>query len=503
MRCLVLGATGYVGTRLVGRLLADGHWVRCLVRDPERARISGWGDQVELMVGDIADGATLDKACDEIDALYYLVHGMDGAAGRKPGGRVGWGQDRPGFTIRDRSAALAVAGSARRIGVSQIIYLSGLQPPDGEPVSPHLASRHEVGELLLASGVPTAVLQAGVILGSGSAGFEMIRHLAESLPVLPMPARMDCLVQPIGIDDALHYLVACLALPTGTNRTFDIGGPDVVSYRELSARYARTAGLGAYVTVRVPEARTAWTALAVEALTPVDRHLAGPLLDSMSHNMVCRENDHAGKLGLPPGGPTTVDVALHRALEQVGPAGARPNDPVGSGPTVLHSQHVLVAAVPTQRVWQVLGSMGGGRGWNTLPGVWAARGWLDGLLGGIGNRTIAPRQLIPGATWDTWRIEAVEAGTSVLLRSEMRLPGKALLKLSVHPLPDGRSRYVQRVTFQPSGWLGRAYWYAQLPAHQLVFGVMASTIVWRAEQGLLPAGHVATGSPPPDPRPRS
>lgn len=470
MRCLVLGATGYIGTRLVPRLLAEGHRVRCLVRDPDRGRTSGWGDQVEMAVGALAAAGVLDRACTDTDVIYYLVHGMDG----------------PDFAARDRSAAAVVAAAARQHGVTRIVYLAGLQPPADDRVSAHLASRREVGDLLLASGVPTVVLQAGVVLGSGSAGFEMIRHLAESLPVMPTPARTERLVQPIGIDDTLHYLLASLSLPAQTNRTFDIGGPDVLSYRDLSARYARSAGLATHVTLRIPEAPAGWTARAVEVLTPVDRHLAAPLLESMSHDMVCKESDLLSAVGPPPDGPTSVDEALLRALEQRGAAGDRPNDADGSGPTILSSQHVLEAAVAPERVWRVLCAMGGGHGWNTLPGVWAARGWLDGLLGGVGNRKIRPAQLIPGALWDSWQIVTVEPGARLLLRSQMRLPGRAELTLTVTALPGGGCRYLQKVDFRPSGLFGRAYWYAQLPAHQLVFGVMASTIVWRAEHGLVP-----------------
>lgn len=487
MRCLVLGATGYVGTRLVERLIADGHQVRCLVRDLERTPVSGWGHQVELIVGDVSDRRCLDRACRRTDALYFLVHSMEG----------------PGFVEQERRMAIAVAASASRHQVSRIVYLSGLQPPVGEPVSPHLASRREVGELLLASGVPTVVLQAGVVLGSGSSGFEMARHLAESLPVLPTPGRVDSRVQPIGIDDALHFLVASLSLPADTNRTFDIGAPDVVSYRELSARYAASAGLTTHVTVPVPEVPARWVARVVEVLTPVDRHLAAALLESMSHDLVCQESDLEAQVGAPPGGPTTVDDALRRAIDEVGAAGTRASDAAGSGPTVLHSEHVLDVAAPAERVWQVLGSMGGRQGWNTIPGVWAARGWVDGLLGGVGNRQARPAGLAPGQAWDSWRIESVEPGSALTLRSEMRLPGIALLQMSIHHLDGARSRYEQRVSFQPTGLIGRAYWYAQLPAHQVVFGVMAGTIKWRAEQGLPRTVAQATVSAPVDDRPRS
>lgn len=470
MRCLVLGATGYIGTRLVPRLLIEGHEVRCLVRDPERVPASGWPPDVEILIGDVSDQDLVERACAGTEALYYLVHEMDG----------------PGFADRDRCAATVVAAATRRRAVARIIYLSGLQPADGEPVSEHLSSRREVGDILLASGIPAAVLQAGLVLGSGSAGFEMIRHLAESLPIIPTPARANRLVQPIAIDEALDYLVGTLRLPAGLNRTFDIGGPDVVSYRELSARYACAAGLATHLTVPVPVAprRRLFTSLAargIEALTPVSRHLAEPLLESMSHDLVCQETDLADLLGRSVPAAVSLDETLRRAIDQVGAAAAAPNDAAGSGPTVLQSAHILDAAAPADRVWQTISAMGGGRGWNTLPGLWPARAWLDGVVGGVGNRSVRPDQLLPGAPWDTWRIETVEPGVSVVLRSEMRLPGTALLTMSVTAVDEATSRYEQRVSFTPSGLFGRAYWYAQLPAHQLVFGVMAGALVWRAE----------------------
>lgn len=472
MRTLVLGATGYIGARLVDGLLGEGHRVRCLVRDPARARAGGWANRVELVVGDVTDEAAVDRACAGSEAVFYLVHGLD----------------EPGYAERDRVAALALTASARRNRVARIVYLGGLQPAEGVSPSRHLVSRREVGEILLDSAVASAVLQAGVVLGSGSAGFEMVRHLAESLPVLPAPARVDSMIQPIGIDDVLHYLLGCLGLPSEANRTFDIGGPDVVSYRELTARYARTAGLATPVSVSVPEAPTSWSARAVAALTPVDRQLAAALLDSMRHDLVCREQDLTALVGRPPGGPVGLDEALRRALAQQGAAGSRASDAAGTGPIVLSSADVREVCAPPERLWRVLVSMGGGGGWNTLPGVWAARGWVDAAIGGVGNRRTRPPSPVAGAAWDSWRIEAVEEGTDLSLRSEMRLPGAAHLHLSVHPLPGGRSRYEQRVSFAPRGLIGRAYWYAQLPAHRLVFGVMASTIVWRAEHGLPPGG---------------
>ncbi len=441
MRCLVIGATGYVGSHLVPRLLDDGHTVRCLVRDPARLARRPWAGQVEALRGDMADPSSVGGACVGVDAVFYLVHAMDA----------------PGFVERDRRAATTLATAAA--GARRIVYLGGLQPEGGRS-SAHLASRREVGEILLAAQAPAAVLQAGIVVGAGSASFEMIRTLAGSGPVLALPDRAWNHTQPIGIDDVLHHLVACLDLPPAVNGTFDIGGPDVLRFGELVAECAVAAGLPRPVLVPVPFSAPRLTARALGAVLPVDRHLAGPLLESMAHELVCRGEPPAGP---PPGGATPYAEAVRRALRE---RGARP----------LVGEHVEDVAAPARVLWDVISGLGGDAGWYTIPGVWALRGGIDKLLGGVGARRTRPDRLEVGAALDWWRVEELEPGARLLLRAETRMPGTARLELRAEPNGPRRSRYVQRVLFTPDGLAGRLYWYAQRPAHDVVFGVMARTI---------------------------
>jgi uncharacterized protein YbjT (DUF2867 family) len=457
VRCLVIGATGYVGARLVPRLLDAGHAVRALVRDPAKAARLDWSDRVELRVGELADTAAVAAACEGMDAVFYLVHAMDA----------------PGFAERDRATASGLARAARAAGVRRVVYLGGLQPDDGGS-SPHLRSRREVGELLVAEGPPTAVLQAGIVVGAGSASFEMIRHLAAIGPLLPMPDRAWNAVQPIGIDDVLHHLLAALDLPAGGSGSFDIGGPDVLTYRDLVTGCAQQAGQLRPLSLPVPVSLPRLTGRAVEALTPVGRHLAGPLFESMAHDLVC----HGGPPdGPPPGGPTPYREAVRRALAGEGAAGRLPTDPPEPE---LVDEHVRRVAAPPSAVWAEIERLGGDTGWHTVPGVWRLRGALDRLVGGIGARRVRPDRLRPGAALDWWRVEEVEPGHVLRLRAEMRMPGTARLELRVEPDGAG-SRYVQRTTFRPQGLLGRLYWQAELPAHRVVFAVMAHRLAAAAE----------------------
>ena len=439
MHCLVIGATGYVGSQLVPRLLDDGHTVRCFVRDPAKLAKQPWADRVEARRGDMSDPPSVDAACVGVDAVFYLVHAMDG----------------PDFVERDRRAAAALAAAAP--GVRRVVYLGGLQP-EGPRNSAHLASRREVGEILLAGRAPTAVLQAGIVVGAGSASFRMIRDLAVSGPVLMLPDRAWNYTQPIGIDDVLHHLTACLDLPPEVNGVFDIGGPDVLTFGELVAGCAVAAGLPRPVLVPLPVSAPRLTARALSAVLPVDRHLVGPLLESMEHELVCRGEPPAGP---PPGGSTPYAEAARRALDATPP---------------IVGEHVKDVAAPAAVLWDVITGLGGDTGWYTVPGAWALRGGLDRLFGGVGARRTRPERIEPGAAWDWWRVEEVEPGVRVLLRAETRMPGTARLELRAEPDGPRRSRYVQRVLFTPDGLAGRVYWYAQRPAHDLVFGVMARTV---------------------------
>jgi uncharacterized protein YbjT (DUF2867 family) len=464
VRVLVIGGTGYVGARLVPRLLTDRHAVRCLVRDPAKLAREAWAHRVEAQVGDVAEPGTSAAACRDVDAVVYLVHSMGG----------------PDFAERDRAAASVLAAAARGAGVRRIVYLGGLQPSGGNGTSEHLESREQVGRILLGSGVPAAVLRAGIVVGRGSASFEMVRHLAETvmggLPLLTVPDRAWNRVQPVAVDDVIHWLAGSLTLPGDVSRAFDVGGPDVLRYLDLMNDYAREAGLARPLAVPVPVSAPRLAARAVGLLTPVDRRLAGPLLESLAHELVVHEDDLAGLVGEPPGGRTPYRAAVRRALAEDGPAGGSPNDPAGSGPAVLSGEDVEDVDAPVDVLWSVITGLGGDEGWYTAPGVWRLRALLDGLVGGVGDRRTRPELLAAGAALDWWHVEDVDPGRSLLLRAEMRLPGVARLELRAEPAGEGRSRYVQRVTFTPRGLAGRAYWFAQRPAHDLVFGVTARTV---------------------------
>jgi uncharacterized protein YbjT (DUF2867 family) len=299
MKVLVTGATGYVGGRLVPKLLEEGYAVRVLAREPRRLEGVPWHDAVDIMQGDLQERSDVARAVEGIDVLYYLVHSMSSAGN---------------FEEVERTVATLVAEEAAAAKVSRIVYLGGLHP-EGK-LSRHLGSRKEVGEILLASGVPTIALQAGVIIGSGSASFEMIRHLTEILPAMPAPKWVRNRIQPIAIRDVLHYLVKSAALRPDINRAFDIGGPDVFRYYELMNGYAQEAGLKERVILALP-VLTPWLASQwVNLVTPIPRSLAVPIIESLLHDAVMKNHDIDGVIPPPAEGLTgyrrSVELALVR-----------------------------------------------------------------------------------------------------------------------------------------------------------------------------------------------
>ena len=297
-RALVTGVTGYIGSRLVPRLLDEGWQVRALTRDASKVSDRSWRDRVEVVEGDASSKGVLAEALAGVDVAYYFLHSMDGAGG---------------FVERDRELARTFGLVAQDAGVGRIVYLSGLHPHEG-PLSDHLASRVEVGDLLMASGVPTAVLQAAVILGSGSASFEMLRHLTTRLPVMITPKWLDNRIQPIAVRDVLHYLVAAADLPVDVNRTFDIGGPEVLTYRAMINRFARIAGLMPRRIVSVPVLTPYLASQWVGLVTPVPTGIAKPLVGSLLHEVVCTEHDLDDVVGPPPGGVLGFDRAVADAI---------------------------------------------------------------------------------------------------------------------------------------------------------------------------------------------
>ncbi len=479
--CLVTGATGYIGGRLVPELLDAGHRVRCLARSPGKLRDHPWTGSVEVVRGDVTDAASVRAAMEGIDTAYYLVHALGTGSG---------------FERTDRAAAGTFGEQARAAGVRRIVYLGGLTPA-GVPasrLSPHLRSRAEVGEVLLASGVPTAVLRAAVIIGSGSASFEILRYLTERLPVMVTPSWVRTRIQPIAVRDVLRYLVGSADLPEEVNRTFDIGGPDVVTYLEMMRRYAAVAGLPHRLILPVPVLTPRLSGYWIGLVTPVPHAIARPLAESLRHEVVCRENDIARHVPDPPGSPVGFDTALSLALERVrdaqvathwssasvpgAPSDPLPTDPDWAGGSLYTDRREQSVDAPPEVLWRVIEGIGGRNGWYSFPLAWAARGRLDRLIGGVGlrrGRRDAERLRV-GDSLDFWRVEEIEPGRLLRLRAEMRLPGLAWLEMYAERDGAGRSRYRQRALFHPRGLLGHLYWWSVSPFHALVFGGMARNI---------------------------
>jgi uncharacterized protein YbjT (DUF2867 family) len=295
---LVTGVTGYLGSRLVPRLLDEGHTIRVLTRDQGKVASRPWRDRVEVVEGDASSADVLGRALEGVEVAYYFLHSMDG---------------KPGFVERDRQLATTFGEVAQAAGVRRIVYMSGLHPDDSG-LSEHLASRVEVGEILMRSGVPTAVLQAAVIIGSGSASFEMLRQLTRRLPAMLTPKWLDNRIQPVAVRDVLHYLAGAADLPADVNRTLDVGGPDVLTYREMIQGFARIAGLRRRLIVTVPVLTPRLASLWVGFVTPVPSGIARPLVGSLVHEVVCTENDVDELIGPPPGGALGYDDAVEAAL---------------------------------------------------------------------------------------------------------------------------------------------------------------------------------------------
>ncbi|MET8244422.1 SDR family oxidoreductase [Streptomyces sp. NPDC005202] len=491
LRCLVTGATGYIGGRLVPELLAAGHRVRCLARSPEKLRDHRWAGDAEVVRGDVTDAESVAEAMRDVDVAYYLVHALGTGTG---------------FEETDRRAARIFGEVARAAGVRRIIYLGGLTP-SGVPerdLSPHLRSRAEVGRILLDSGVPTTVLRAAVIIGSGSVSFEMLRYLTERLPVMITPSWVRTRIQPIAVRDVLRLLVGSARMPREVNRAFDIGGPDVVTYRDMMVGYAAAAGLPRRVIVPVPVLTPGLSSLWVGLVTPVPASLARPLAESLRHEVVCHEHDLARYVPDPPGHPIGYDQAVRLALQRVrdarvttrwssasvpgAPSDPLPTDPDWAGGSLYTDHRELPVDAPREVLWRVIEGIGGDNGWYSFPLAWALRGWLDRLVGGVGlrrGRRDAERLRV-GDSLDFWRVEEIQPGRLLRLRAEMRLPGLAWLEMYAAADDDGRTRYRQRALFHPHGLLGHAYWWSISPFHAVVFGGMARNIAQAAARAAPP-----------------
>jgi uncharacterized protein YbjT (DUF2867 family) len=474
---LVTGATGYVGGRLVPKLLEAGYRVRCLVRDPKRLDGYPWRKQVEVVGGDALVTENLIEAMRDVSVAYYLIHG-------RQGGKVN--AERDLFVARNFTSAAETAG------IERIIYLGELVDPTAN-LSAYLRSRHETGYLLRYSRVPVTELRAGMIVGSGSALFEMIRYLAEREPLLVCPAWFYSLAQPIAIRDVLSYLVTALDLPETVGRVIEIGGPTRLTYADMLLIYAKERGLKRTL-IRTPFHAHLLSAYWVHMITPIHWRVVLPLIEGLSAHLIVRDQD--AKKIFPHIEPIDFQTAAHLALGRI----QRDNVTTSWADALVNSwgdskpydfsieegmfieRRRLTLDLEPESVFRAYTGIGGARGWFYMNWSWAIRGWMDKAIGGVGLRRGRrhPDDIRVGEALDFWRVEAIEKDRLMRLVAEMKVPGKAWLEFQSEPQADGQTLFTVSAYFDPHGFAGFAYWYAMWPFHKFIFDGMARRLASRA-----------------------
>jgi uncharacterized protein YbjT (DUF2867 family) len=467
---LVTGATGYVGGRLVPLLHKAGFRVRCTVRSASKLRARPWASEpgVEIVEADAADTEAMAEAMQDCEAGYYLIHSMQASGS--------------GYAEHDNRIAEAFAEAAAQANLNRIIYLGGLGELS-EGLSEHLSSRREVERRLAAGSTPVTVLRAAMIIGSGSASFEILRYFVERLPIMITPRWVFTRCQPIAIADVLGYLRACLDQPQTTGRTLDIGGPDVVTYRELMDITADALGLERRWVIPVPLLTPRLSSLWIHLVTPVDARIARPLAEGLGNEVICRDET---AFELMPGRRQNVREAIDQALRHHQnasvptawtDAGLMPGDPDWAGGTVYTDERRIEIKASPEVVFEAVCKAGGGHGWYGADWLWRLRGLLDRLVGGPGLRRGRrdPRRLAYGDALDFWRVTAIERPRLLRLRGQMKLPGEAELDFRIEPHGGDNASsctLTQTARFQPHGLAGILYWYAVAPLHHMVFSGM-------------------------------
>ncbi len=466
-RVLLTGPTGYVGGRLLTELEARGMPVRCLTRRPE-SLTGRVGPDTEVVSADLLAPDGLADAMRGTDVAFYLVHSMG---------------SRGAFADDDRIAAQNFAKAALEAGVRRIVYLGGLG--SGGDLSDHLASRHEVGRVLRSTGLPVVELRAGIVIGSGSLSFEVMRALVKQLPMMVTPRWVGTLTQPIAIDDVIAYLMAAAALPAPANATYEIGGPDRLSYEAIMSEYARQRGL-TFRVLRVPVLSPRLSSLWLGLVTPVYARVARKMIDGLRNETIV--HDTSALRDFPDIRPRGVREAVAQAIADRDEAPTRWSDAASSGgrwrraaATPLKKQLVdsrwVRLEVSPQQAFAPIQRIGGRTGWYYGEFLWDVRGFADLLVGGVGTRRGRrhPVDLVPGDTVDFWRVEAVEQDRLLRLVAEMKLPGTAWLQFRVEP--DGTGSVIRQTAFfEPNGIAGRLYWHMVAPFHQFVFPGMLRRI---------------------------
>ncbi len=476
---LVTGSTGYVGGRLIPQLLESGYRVRALGRSVAKLKGRPWAGHpnVELATGDVLDVDSLVKAATGCWAAFYLVHSMVA--------------DPKGYTETDRQAAHNMVKAAAAAGMDRIIYLGGLGGAEDPHLSKHLRSRYEVARILQSGPVPATFLRAAMILGSGSASFEIMRYLVDRLPVMITPRWVSNPVQPIAIRNVLGYLQGCLEHDEVKGQTFDIGGPEVVTYRKLFDIYADEAGLPHRLVIPVPVLTPKLSSYWIHLVTPVPASIARPLAEGLRNPVICQENRIRQiipqelldcrttiKLALERVEQQRVDTCWMDASQAVPPEWLYCGDVAYAGGTILELAYGVVLAATPEEVWQPLARIGGKTGWYFGTRLWQFRGWFDRVIGGIGFRggRRHPTDIRPGDALDFWRVLEVEPAHRLQLLAEMKLPGEAILEFHITPLSEGRTALVQRARFLPKGLGGIIYWYLLDPWHRWVYKGMLRAI---------------------------
>lgn len=487
---LVTGATGYIGGRLVRELLDEGLQVRILVRDPAKIIGHSWANEVEVYVGDASSAKDLTGALEGVDTCYYLLHSLNAGAN---------------FAEIENDMAKLFAIAAKAQKVKQIVYLGGINNDIAQ--SKHLSSRANVGEVLRSSGVPTIELRAGMVLGSGSASFEMLRHLTHRLPIMTTPKWINNRTHPIAVRDVLWYLKKCALLPEPNSGIYDIGGPDTLTYAQLMQEFAKASGLPKRIIISIPVLTPTLASHWIGLVTPLPRSLAKNLVQSLISEVVVDPNKNISKIiPPPPGGTLSVKAAIELALERVNnsqvdtrwsdakdpntpglnsPWNKSITDPDWAGVPTHQDLREIETDVPAEKIWARIEAIGGETGWYGADLLWSIRGILDTIVGGAGLRRGRrdPFKLRAGESLDFWRVEEIDHGRYLRLFAEMKLPGEAWLEFELKPSgKNGKTLIKQTATFLPRGLLGHLYWYAIAPFHFLVFPTMIRNIEKSAKE---------------------
>ncbi len=486
---LVTGATGYIGGRLVRELVDQEVRVRMLVRDAAKIIGHSWADKVDVHVGDASSLADLNSALDGVDTAYYLLHSLNAGAN---------------FQEIENDMAMSFALAAKSQDVKQIVYLGGINNDVAQ--SKHLSSRANVGEVLRRSGIPTIEMRAGMVLGSGSASFEMLRHLTHRLPIMTTPKWINNRTHPIAVRDVLWYLRKCAQLPEPASGIFDIGGPDSLTYAELMQVFAKASGLSKRIIISIPVLTPTLASHWIGLVTPLPRSLAKNLVQSLISEVVVDPNKSISQLiPPPPGGTLSVEEAIDIALQRVNnsqvdtrwsdakdpnsPWNKSITDPDWAGVPTHRDIREIETDVSVEKIWTCIEAIGGETGWYGADWLWSIRGLIDTIVGGAGLRRGRrdPLKLRKGESLDFWRVEEIDHGRYLRLFAEMKLPGEAWLEFEIQPSSTvGLVLIKQTATFVPTGILGHLYWYAIAPFHVLVFPTMIRNIEKAARTGTLP-----------------